>query len=78
MPANVNKYNGFTQLKLDNTANTFVFGNDHNDLELMQNFTNSVMLGHHAELAKYAKVRINYDDNLYSNFKTVINTILGK
>lgn len=78
MPASVNKYNGLMRLQLTDMKNIFVFGNDHNDLELMQNIPNSIMLGHHAELGKYAKIKIAYDDNLYANFKTVINTILGK
>lgn len=78
MPANVNKYNGLSILSLPEANNIYVFGNDQNDLELMQNLPNSIMLGHHQELSKYAKIQIPYNDDLFTNFKTVINVILGK
>jgi hypothetical protein len=36
------------------------------------------MFGHHQELQKYAKIKIDYDNDLFENFATVINSILGK
>jgi Cof subfamily protein (haloacid dehalogenase superfamily) len=78
MPARVNKYVGLRELNLPAPENIYVFGNDGNDLELMQNLPNSVLFGNHAELTKYAKVRINYDDDLFANFESVVNTILEK
>ncbi len=78
MPAHVNKYRGLCELGKFSPDDLYVFGNDHNDLELMQELPNSVMLGHHQELMKYAKLRIEYDDDILPNLTTVINTILGK
>lgn len=78
MPAHVNKFAGLSELILPEKNDIFVFGNDHNDLELMQELPNSIMFGHHQELQKYAKIKIDYDDDLFENFTTVINTILGK
>jgi Cof subfamily protein (haloacid dehalogenase superfamily) len=78
MPAQVNKYLGFCDLGEYDSNNVFVFGNDHNDLELMQELPNSIMLGHHQELQKYAKIRIDYDDDLLNNLTTVVSTILCK
>ncbi len=78
MPQAVNKFSGLQHMELPAAENIFVFGNDGNDLELMQNLPNSVMFGTHPELSKYAKIKINYDDDLFNNFVTVINTILEK
>lgn len=78
MPSKVNKYSGFCELGPYNPNNVFIFGNDHNDLELMQEFPNSIMLGSHQELIPYAKIKIEYDDDLLINLTTVINTILKK
>ena len=78
MPKNVNKYDGVSKLPLLAKENIFVFGNDHNDLELMQNFDNNILFGDYAELLPYAKVNIAYDDNLSANFHQVIKTILKK
>ena len=50
--------------------------NDHNDLELMQELPNSIMFGHHQELRQYAKIRIEYDEQLFVNFAELINRIL--
>lgn len=78
MPANVNKFIGVSNLSLPDLDNIFVFGNDHNDLELMQNFDNNILFGDFAELLPYAKVQIDYDSNLFNNFNQVIQTILKK
>lgn len=78
MPAHVNKFAGLSELSLPEKNDVFVFGNDHNDLELMQELPNSIMFGHHQELQKYAKIKIDYDGDSFENFVTVINTILGK
>lgn len=78
MPANVNKYVGVKTLPLFDKENIFVFGNDHNDLELMQNFDNNILFGDFAELLPYAKIQIGYDSNLFNNFNQVIKTILKK
>lgn len=78
MPQAVNKFSGLQQLVLPDADDVFVFGNDSNDLELMQNLPNSVMFGTHSELSKYAKIKINYDDDLFNNFVSVVNTVLEK
>ncbi|MDD3265743.1 MAG: HAD hydrolase family protein [Burkholderiales bacterium] len=78
MPSGVNKYDGIKYLPLSNHDDIFVFGNDHNDLELMQNFHNSVMFGNFSELLPYAKVKIAYDEDKFANFESVVNTILAK
>lgn len=76
MPSQVNKYKGLCHLALPSAENVFVFGNDHNDLELMQEFPNSILFGDHPELIKHAKVKIDYSSELFNNFELVINTIL--
>ena len=43
MPAHVNKFAGLSELSLPEKTMFFVFGNDHNDLELMQELPNSIM-----------------------------------
>lgn len=78
MPANVNKFNGLVELPLPAKENIFVFGNDHNDLELMQELPNSIMFGHHQELLKHAKLQIEYNEQLFANFAELINFILKK
>jgi hypothetical protein len=78
LPAKVNKYLGLSELTLPLSQNIFIFGNDLNDLELFQEFPNSIMFGAHPQLQKYAKLQIAYDDNLMSNFLQIINTILKK
>lgn len=78
MPSGVNKYVGLQYLPLINKENTFIFGNDHNDLELMQNFSNNIMFGDYHELIKYAKIKIDYDDDLFENFAQVVNCILKR
>ena len=76
MPAKVNKFSGISELPLPDKNNIFAFGNDHNDLELMQELPNSVMFGHHQELMQYAKIRIEYDEQLFVNFAELIKRIL--
>lgn len=76
MPKDVNKYNGLKHLPLVNSDDVFIFGNDHNDLELMQNYHNNVMFGDFSELLPYAKIKIGYDENKFDNFKLVIDSIL--
>lgn len=78
MPKNVNKYDGLQYLDLPLQDNVFIFGNDHNDLELMQNFTNNILFGECAELLPLAQVKIAYDEDLLANFKQVVNCILKK
>lgn len=78
MPARVNKFSGLSVLPLPDQENIFVFGNDHNDLELMQELPNSILFGHHQELMKYAKVQIEYNEQLFANFAELINCILKK
>ena len=78
MPANVNKLTGLQRLELPDYENIYVFGNDGNDIEMIMNFPNSIMFGHHGELQKFAKLQIPYDEDLYDNFVSVINTILKK
>ena len=78
MPAQVNKYNGLINLTLPQSEDVFIFGNDHNDLELMQNFPNSILFGNNKELLEYAKLQIEYDGDLVANLTTVINTVLKK
>lgn len=78
MPKNVNKYDGLQYLDLPNSEDVFIFGNDHNDLELMQNFENNILFGECHELLPLAKVRIAYDEDLLANFEQVVNCILKK
>ena len=42
MPSGVNKFNGLKYLPLIDNQDIFIFGNDHNDLELMQNHHNNI------------------------------------
>lgn len=78
MPKGVNKFVGIQYLPLVDQDNIFIFGNDHNDLELMQNYHNSIMFGDYHELIQYAKIKIDYDDNLFEKFQQVVNVILKK
>lgn len=79
LPREVNKFKGLSELILPRDKNNmFVFGNDQNDLELMQEISNSIMFGGHEELKEHAKLRIDYDDNLFANFAQIIKTILKK
>lgn len=78
MPSGVNKFNGLKYLPLIDNQDIFIFGNDHNDLELMQNHHNNIMFGDCRELQEYAKVKISYDDDLFTNFAQVVDCILKK
>lgn len=76
MPNGVNKYVGLQYLPLCSDENIFIFGNDHNDLELMQNYSNTIMFGDYHELLPHAKIQIHYNDALFDNFNAVVDTIL--
>ncbi|WP_053220327.1 HAD-IIB family hydrolase [Virgibacillus senegalensis] len=54
-PKSINKHTALRTLEIEEYI---AFGNDANDIQLFENAMHSVMIGHHTELAAYAKEEI--------------------
>ncbi|MGG1289798.1 HAD-IIB family hydrolase [Bacillus smithii] len=73
-PKNIDKWSALKLLGFD--KKTYVaFGNDSNDLTMFKNASYSVMIGHHEELAAFAKEQIPFDENCERNIIARIKEI---